>query len=296
MFSGSIVALVTPFSDREIDETALAGLVRHHLDNGTTGIVPVGTTGESPTLDNREHARVVDIVVQEVAGQVPVIAGAGSNSIAEAIEHTRKATLSGADGVLHVTGYYNRPSQEGIIRHFERLNAGTQLPIIVYNVPPRTIVDIVPETLARLAMLDQVAGVKDATGDLSRPLLESALINKHFCYLTGEDMTAVAYNANGGNGCISVTANVAPALCSHLQIACAQGNFTEALAIQRRLLPLHRALFMEPSPAGIKYACSLLGLCSPDCRLPMVELQQGTRRAIEQAMQALDLLDPAVAA
>jgi len=261
MFTGSIVALITPFSNNSPDESALVRLVRFHLDNGTHAIVPVGTTGEASTLSRREHERVIDIVVQEVGGQVPVIAGA-----------------------------YNRPHQEGIYQHFRALDARTKLPVIVYNVPPRTIIDILPETMARLAQLENIVGVKDASCDLSRPLKERLLIGDEFCLITGEDQTAVAYNANGGQGCISVTANVAPALCAELQNACASQDYGLALDIQLRLMPLHMALFSEPSPAGAKYACSLLGLNQPVCRLPIVQLTQTTKTAIEDAMLGLGLI------
>ncbi|OED40352.1 4-hydroxy-tetrahydrodipicolinate synthase [Chromatiales bacterium (ex Bugula neritina AB1)] len=290
MFNGSIVALITPFTDNEIDEKALTRLIHFHLDNGTDGIVPVGTTGEASTLSNREHKRVVDIVVKEVGRQVPVIAGAGSNNTAEAISYSRHAAESGADAALHVMGYYNRPGQEGIYQHFNVLDAAAEVPIIVYNVPPRTIIDIQPETMARLAGLSHIVGVKDATCDLSRPLRERALIEGSFCFLSGEDPTAVAYNAHGGQGCISVTANVAPTLCAAMQQACAEGRFDRALEIQMQLLPLHRALFLEPSPAGVKYACSLLGLCEADCRLPIVSIADSTKRVIESAMQSISLI------
>ncbi len=290
MFNGSIVALITPFSDNALDEAALARLVRFHLDAGTQAIVPVGTTGEAPTLSHREHERVVEIVVQEVAGQVPVIAGAGSYDPAQAILHTKHAAAAGASAALHVMGYYNRPNQEGIYQHFKALDAATDLPLIVYNIPPRAIIDILPETMARLAALANVVGVKDSTCDLSRPLKERLLIDGDFCFLTGEDQTAVAYNANGGQGCISVTANVAPKLCAQMQAACANQRFQDALDIQLQLMPLHQALFMEPSPAGVKYACSLLGLCEASCRLPIVELTDGTKSAIESAMRGLKLI------
>lgn len=290
MFHGSIVALVTPFDNGSIDEHALANMVKFHLDNGTHGIVPVGTTGESPTLSHKEHKRVVEIVTQEVANQVPVLAGAGSNNPAEAIEFTEHAAATGADAVLHVMGYYNRPNQEGIYQHFNAVASASTLPIVVYNVPSRTIIDILPETMGRIASLSNVIGVKDATADLSRPVRERLLIEKDFCFLSGEDPTAVAYNAQGGQGCISVTANIAPKLCSELQLACANQQYDEALAIQRRLMPLHRALFTEPSPAGAKYACSLLGLCEPECRLPIVKLSDNTKNKIKNLMKSLALI------
>ena len=289
MFHGSIVALVTPFREQALDEKALAGLVRFHLDNGTHGIVPVGTTGEAPTLSHEEQKRVIELVVHEVGGQVPVIAGAGSNDLAQAIEHSKAAAAAGADALLHVMGYYNRPNQEGIFQHFRALNDATELPIVVYNVPPRTVIDIQPDTMGRISKLSNVVGVKDATKDLSRPILEKLQIDKDFCFLSGEDPTAVAYNAQGGQGCISVTANVAPKLCSEMQQACIDRDYDRALEIQTQLMPLHQALFLEPSPAGAKYACSLLGLIMPECRLPIVELTSDTKDTIEKAMQLAGL-------
>lgn len=287
--SGSLVALVTPFSEGRVDEATLRRLVDWHVEQGTHGIVPVGTTGESPTLDAGEHRRVVEIVVEQVAGRIPVIAGAGSNNTREALEFDRHAAECGADAVLHVTAYYNRPSQRGIIAHFEALDAQGGPPIIVYNIPSRAVVDITVETMARLASLGRVAGVKDSTGDIARPVREGLRIGEHFIRLSGDDPAAVAYNAAGGSGCISVTANVAPALCAQLQRACAAGDFRAAGEIQRRLMPLHDALFLEPSPAGVKYAASLLGLCGADCRLPIVPLAESTRRAIRDAMAAVGL-------
>ena len=287
MFSGSIVALITPFNNAGIDRQALRRLVRFHLDHGTHGIVPTGTTGEAPTLSRREHADVTALVVSEVAGQIPVIAGAGSNNTVEAIELTRIAETSGADGALHAMGYYNRPNQEGIYQHFLALSQAANLPLLAYNIPARSIVDIYPETMARLAGLPNVVGVKDATCDMSRPVREQQLIPGEFDFLSGEDGTAVSYNAQGGKGCISVTANVAPGLCVEMQEACQQGEYARALQLQRRLMPLHSALFLEPSPAGVKYAASLLGHCEPDCRLPMVPLRPETRAAIEAALDVI---------
>lgn len=288
--SGSLVALVTPFSEGRVDEATLRRLVDWHVEQGTHGIVPVGTTGESPTLDAGEHRRVVEIVVKQVAGRIPVIAGAGSNNTREALEFDRHAAECGADAVLHVTAYYNRPSQRGIVAHFEALDAQDGPPIIVYNIPSRAVVDITVETMARLASLRRVVGVKDSTGDIARPVREGLRIGEHFIRLSGDDPAAVAYNAAGGSGCISVTANVAPALCARLQRACAEGDFRAAGEIQRRLMPLHDALFLEPSPAGVKYAASLLGLCSADCRLPIVPLADATRQAIRDAMAGVGLL------
>ncbi|MCB1644643.1 MAG: 4-hydroxy-tetrahydrodipicolinate synthase [Pseudomonadales bacterium] len=290
MFSGSIAALITPFTDNAVDESALARLVRFHIDNGTHGLVAAGTTGEAPTLSRQEHERVIDVVVYEAGGQLPVIAGAGSNNPVEAIELTRYAIRAGATATLHALGYYNRPGQAGILAHFRALSDATEGPILVYNIPPRAIIDITPETMAQLAELPDIVGVKDATSDLSRPLRERALAGEDFCLLSGEDITAVAYNANGGQGCISVTANLAPALCAQMQTACAAGNYAVALEIQHRLLPLHQALFAEPSPAGVKYAASLMGLSRPDCRLPMVPLTRTTQRQVQNAMADLGLI------
>jgi 4-hydroxy-tetrahydrodipicolinate synthase len=290
MIEGSLVALITPFLNDEIDEDALRKMVRWQIEQGTDGIVSMGTTGESATLNVKEHTRVTQTVVEETAARIPVIAGAGSNSTRSAINNNARAQEVGADATLHVAGYYNRPSQEGLFRHFEAVHTASSIPIIVYNIPPRAIVDIQPETMARIAALPRIVGVKDATGDLNRPILEGLLIDTEFSFLSGEDGTAVAYNVSGGNGCISVTANVAPSLCSQMQAACRKGDFKAAGEIQKRLMPLHQALFTEPSPAGVKYAASLLGLCNEDCRLPIVPLTDGAKLAIRDAMSKLDLI------
>ncbi|MCS5607527.1 MAG: 4-hydroxy-tetrahydrodipicolinate synthase [Alphaproteobacteria bacterium] len=291
MFKGSIVALITPFRDGQLDEDALRNLVNWHVDQGTDGIVPCGTTGESPTLSHDEHNRVVEIVVKEVSGRIPVIAGAGSNNTAEAISLTQHAQEAGADGVLHVAGYYNRPNQEGLYQHFKAVHDASDLPIIVYNIPPRAIVDILPETMARMANLPRIVGVKDATGDVARVSRERLLLGDGFCQLSGEDGTALAYNAQGGNGCISVTANVAPKLCAEFQKVCAAGNYVQALGMHENLMPLHLALFLEPSPAGAKYAASLLGLCEAEARLPVVPLTKSTADRVEAALKDVGLLD-----
>lgn len=290
MIQGSLVALITPFRNNEIDEDALANMVRWHIEQGTNGIVPMGTTGESATLNVKEHCQVTGIVVEQAAARVPIVAGAGSNDTRSAIYNNDHAQEIGADAALHVTGYYNRPSQEGLYRHFEAVHKSSRIPIIVYNIPARVIVDILPETMARIAALPRVVGVKDATGDLTRPILERMLIEDEFSFLSGDDGTAVAYNVAGGNGCISVTANIAPALCSQMQAACKEGNFAAAARIQQRLMPLHMALFTEPSPAGVKYAASLLGLCDEYCRLPIVPLSDGAKSAIRDAMSRLELI------
>ncbi|ASJ74060.1 4-hydroxy-tetrahydrodipicolinate synthase [Granulosicoccus antarcticus] len=291
MFAGSYVALITPMNaNGELDELALRKLVAWHIQNGTDGLVPVGTTGESPVLSAKEHRKIVRLVVKEAAGRIPVVAGCGSNNTSEALKFHDYAHKVGADGALHVTGYYNRPSQEGLFRHFEVLSKSNELPIIVYNIPARAIVDISADTMARLATLPTVVGVKDATTDLARPAVERQLITKPFSWLSGEDGTAVAYNAAGGNGCISVTANVAPALCASMHKACADNDFHTARDIQNSLMPLHQSLFLEPSPAGIKYACSRLGLCTDTVRLPIVTLQDSTKEKIDLALQSLNLL------
>jgi len=291
MFKGSIVALITPFRDGQVDEEALRKLVDWHVEQGTHGVVPCGTTGESPTLSHEEHGRVVEVVVDQVAGRIPVIAGAGSNNTAEAITLTRHAEEAGADAVLHVAGYYNRPNQEGLYQHFKALHDATDIPIIVYNIPPRAIVDILPNTMSRLAELPRIVGVKDATGDVARVSRERLLLGDDFCYLSGEDGTALAYNAQGGNGCISVTANVAPNLCAKFQEACLAHDYELALRLHDRLMPLHVALFLEPSPAGTKYAASKLGLCAAEARLPIVPLTEGTADKIDAAMAHAGLLD-----
>lgn len=290
MIKGSLVALITPFEKDAVDYAALRELVDWHVDQGTHGLVPVGTTGESATLSEDEHRQVVDTVVKTADGRVPVVAGAGSNNPHEAIAYSNYAAESGADATLHVAGYYVRPNQKGLLQHFEAVHDATELPIVVYNIPPRAAVDIEPRTMGRIAELPRVVGVKDATGDLTRPLREAQHISKPFSFLSGEDATAVAYNASGGNGCISVTANVVPALCAAMQTACLEGDYVRAMGIQQRLLPLHLALFREPSPAGAKYAVSLLERCSPDCRLPITTLTSETKREIEAAMSRLELI------
>ncbi len=290
MYEGSYAALITPMTEDGIDESALRKLVRWHIEQGTHGLVPVGTTGESPTLTMEEHTRVISIVVEESDSQIPIIAGAGSNNTREALVYNEHASRVGASATLHVAGYYNRPSQEGLYQHFKTLDENSDIPIIVYNIPPRAIVDISVETMARMAELPHIVGVKDATADLSRPLQERLVIDKPFSWLSGEDGTAVAYNVSGGRGCISVTANVAPALCAEMQQACLSGDFVAAMAIQQRLMPLHLSLFAEPSPAGVKYAVSLLGLCDDRCRLPVVPLSDATKAQIRQAMESLELL------
>jgi len=288
MFTGSYVALITPFRNGRIDETALVDLIEWQIENGTNGLVPMGTTGESPTVSHDEHKQVVKIVVEAAAGRVPVIAGAGSNNPVEALEYAQHAQKVGADGILCVAGYYNRPSQEGLFQHFKIIHDATDIPLVVYNIPPRVIVDIRPETMALLAQLPRIVGVKDATAELSRVSLERQLIKTNFNYLSGEDMTSVAYNAQGGMGCISVTANVVPTICASMQAACQQGDYATALQIHEQLMPLNIALFREPSPAGIKYAVSTLGLCSDEVRSPIMKPDDETRQTIRNALDSLN--------
>lgn len=290
MFSGSYVALITPFRNGRVDEKALRQMVNWHIEQGTHGLIPMGTTGESSTVSSAEHEATVRIVIEETAGRIPVIAGAGSNNPIEAVHYAQYAQEQGANAVLCVAGYYNRPSQEGLYQHFKYLHDHTDLPIIIYNIPPRAVVDIKADTMARIAALPRVVGVKDATGDITRISQERQLIKKPFAYLSGDDMNAVAYNALGGNGCISVTANIAPKLCSQLQTACANGDFRTALTIHEKLVPLHQALFREPNPTGPKYAASLLGLCTDEVRLPMVPLSEGTKAELKQCLAQLELI------
>ncbi len=290
---GSIPAIVTPMTDDgAVDEAALRRLVDWHVEQGSHGIVAVGTTGESPTLDHDEHKRVVEIIIEQAAGRLPVIAGTGSNSTDEAVELTRHAAGAGADAALVVVPYYNKPTQAGLYAHFRVVAEATpDLPILIYNVPGRTVTDISNETIVRLAKeMPNIVGIKDASGDLNRPSLLRLELGEEFIQLSGEDGTALGFNAHGGRGCISVTANVAPALCAEFQEAMLAGDYARALALQDRLMPLHKALFVETSPGPVKYACSLLGLCSPFARLPMVEIADTSKRAVEAAMRHAGLL------
>jgi 4-hydroxy-tetrahydrodipicolinate synthase len=292
MFKGSLVALITPMrADGSLDEKAFAELVDWQIKEGTHGVVPVGTTGESPTLSHAEHRRVVEIAIEVAAGRVPVIAGAGSNSTEEAIALTRHAKEAGADAALVVTPYYNKPTQEGMFLHYTAIADAVDLPVIIYNIPPRSVVDMSVETMARLAKHRNIIGVKDATANLTRPLHTRRACGDDFCQLSGEDHTALSYNAAGGHGCISVTANVAPRLCSQMQTAWAEGRLKDAMAIQNRLVPLHDALFAETSPGPVKYAASLLGKTSERCRLPLAPLMEPTRARVKAAMTEVGLLN-----
>ena len=292
MFKGSLVALITPMRpDGSLDEKAYSDFVEWQINEGTHGIVPVGTTGESPTLSHDEHKRVVEIAVQVSHGRIPVIAGAGSNSTAEAIELAQHAKEAGADAILVVTPYYNKPTQEGMFLHFSAIADSADIPMIIYNSPPRSVVDMSVETMARLAKHKNIIGVKDATANLVRPLHTRRACGDDFCQLSGEDHTALSFNAAGGVGCISVTANVAPRLCSEMQTAWMQGRFADAMAIQNRLVPLHDALFSETSPGPVKYAASLLGKTSEKCRLPLAPLMEPTRARVRAAMTEVGLLN-----
>jgi 4-hydroxy-tetrahydrodipicolinate synthase len=289
MFSGSIVALVTPFRNGAIDEQAYLDLVEWHVGQGTHGFVPVGTTGESPTLSHAEHERVVKLCVEAVGRRRPVIAGTGSNSTDEAISLTRHAREAGADAALIVTPYYNKPTQDGLIAHYKAIHDAVDLPIIIYNIPGRCVIDMTPETMATLARLPNIIGVKDATTDIVRPLLTARACGSEFCQLSGEDANALAFLAHGGHGCISVTANVAPALCATMHEAWRAGRADEALAIHRRLLPLHAALFCESSPVPTKYAMSRLGRCTDEVRLPLIGLSERGRAQVDAALMAVGL-------
>jgi 4-hydroxy-tetrahydrodipicolinate synthase len=284
MFVGSIVALITPFRNGSLDEDAYRALIEWHIEQGTDGLVPCGTTGESPTLNHEEHKNVIEVCVRTAAGRVPVIAGTGSNATDEAIELTRHAKEVGADAALVVTPYYNKPVQEGLYQHYKAIHDSVDLPIIIYNIPARCAVDMNVETMARLAKLPNIIGVKDATQDLARPIRTRIAIGPDFCQLSGEDGTALPFLAAGGHGCISVTANVAPALCAEVQKAWRDGDIATAQSLHERLMPLHSALFCETSPAPVKYAASLLGKCSSDVRLPLVEISDSSKEVVRQAM------------
>jgi 4-hydroxy-tetrahydrodipicolinate synthase len=283
-FSGSYTALVTPFSNGEVDEAAFRKLVDWQITEGTHGLVPVGTTGESPTLSHDEHKRVVEACIKEAKGRVPVIAGAGSNNTIEAVDFARHAEKAGADAVLVVTPYYNKPGQEGLYQHFKAINDAIGIPIFIYNIPPRSVIDMSVDTMKRLYELKNIAGVKDATANLARVSMQREAMGPDFIQLSGEDATALGFMAHGGHGCISVSSNVAPRLCAEFQTACLNGDYATALKIQDRLMPLHTALFIETNPSGPKFALSQLGMIAEDVRLPMVPLTAPTRAKIHQAM------------
>lgn len=291
MFRGSITALVTPFDGEQVDEKSFQSFVDWQIKSGTKALVPTGTTGESPTLSHPEHDRVVKLCIEAAGGRVPVMAGTGSNNTAEAIRLTRAAKDAGADAALIATPYYNKPSQDGLYAHYEAIHNAVDIPIYVYNIPGRSIVDISPETMGRLAKLENIVGVKDATGDVGRVSYQRMTCGADFSQLSGEDATAIGFNAHGGVGCISVTANVAPELCAQMQEASLSGDFAKAIEIQDRLMPLHNAMFMEPSPAPAKFALSLLGQCKTDIRLPLVGASDVAKAAITSAMRHAGLIN-----
>lgn len=293
MFKGSMPALITPFdSNGSVDEKAFRDLVEWQIQEGSHGLVPVGTTGESPTLTHDEHKRVVELCVEVANKRVPVIAGAGSNNTSEAIDFVQHAQKAGADGVLVVTPYYNKPSQRGLKAHFGAIAEATSLPIIIYNIPGRSIIDMSVETMAELFEAhENIVGLKDATGDLSRPSKQRHSVGKDYIQLSGEDMTAIGFNAQGGVGCISVTANVAPRLCSQMQEAALAGDYAKALEVQDKLIPLHSALFVEPNPGAAKYALSLMGKCENIQRSPLVPIEASTQALVRDAMVHAGLIN-----
>jgi len=290
-FKGSFTALVTPFKNGSVDEGAYRGLIDWQLAEGTNGLVPVGTTGESPTLSHAEHQQVVEWCIEQARGRAPVVAGAGSNSTAEAVQMAQDAEKAGADAVLVVTPYYNKPTQEGLYQHFKAVNDAIGIPIIIYNIPPRSVIDMSVDTMQRLFELKNIAGVKDATASMVRVSQQRQAMGAGFNQLSGEDATALGFMAHGGHGCISVTANVAPRLCAEFQGACLKGDFASALKLQDKLMPLHHALFIETNPAPAKYALSILGKCAETVRLPMVPLAEKTRVAVREAMVHAGLIN-----
>ncbi len=290
MFKGSFVALITPFKDTMVDEPAFQSLVEWHLEQGTDGLVPCGTTGESPTLSHAEHMRVTELCIEVARGKVPVVAGAGSNSTEEAIHLTRHAKEAGADAALVVTPYYNKPTQEGLYQHYKAVHDAADLPILIYNIPGRSIVDMSVETMARLAELPNIVGVKDATSDLARPLKTRMVIGPEFCQMSGEDATVIPFLAGGGHGCISVTANIAPRMCADLHKAWREGDRDTVMGLQDALMPVHLAMFCESSPAPAKYAASLLGKCSPELRLPLCEISDAGKAQVKGALTGAGLL------
>ena len=293
MFKGSNVALITPFKDNELDINAYIKLIHYHLENGTNGLVPAGTTGESPTLNHEEHQKVIEICVREAKGKIPVIAGTGSNSTEEAVNLTKHAEKAGADGVLVVTPYYNKPTQEGLYQHYKSINDNTSLPIIIYNIPSRCVIDMSVETMSRLFELKNIAGVKDATGDLNRLDQTIKKLGPEFIQLTGEDGLALKFNKRGGVGIISVTANIAPKLCSDMQKfskSKSDNEIKEAERIDQLLQPLHKSLFIESNPAPAKYAARLLGLCSDEIRLPLVKIKKETEELVKKSLSSAKLI------
>jgi len=294
MFKGSNVALITPFKDNKLDEENYIKLINFHLENNTNGLVPAGTTGESPTLSHKEHEKVIELCINETKGKIPVIAGTGSNSTEEAVALTKHAEKAGADGALVVTPYYNKPTQEGLYQHYKSINDNTSLPIIIYNIPSRCVIDMSVDTMARLFELKNIAGVKDATGDLNRLDQTIKKLGPEFIQLTGEDGLAFKFNKRGGVGIISVTANIAPKLCSDMQKyskSTTDNEIKEAERIDKILQPLHKSLFLESNPAPVKYAAMLLGLCSDEIRLPLVKIKKETQEEVKKALSSANLIN-----
>jgi len=290
MFKGSLTALITPFKDGTIDESAFCRIVEWQISEGTHGLVPVGTTGESPTLSHDEHKHIVELAVETAKGRVPVIAGAGSNATSEAVELARFAKQVGADAILVVMPYYNKPTQEGLFQHYKAINDAANIPIIIYNIPGRSVIDMSVATMTRCFELKNVAGVKDATANLARASQQRAAMGPEFNMLSGEDATALGFMAHGGHGCISVTSNIAPRLCADFQNACLGGDFRRALALQDRLMPLHEVLFCESNPGPVKYAAWRLGLCGPEVRLPLVPIAETSKAMIDAALAKAGLI------
>lgn len=292
MLKGALTALITPFSDKGgVDEKAFRNLVEWQIKEGIHGLVPVGTTGESPTLTHNEHKHVIEICVEQAKKRVPVVAGTGSNSTAEAIELARHAEKAGADAALVVTPYYNKPNQRGLYAHFAAIAEAISLPIIIYNIPGRSVIDMLPQTMGRLAGdFKNIVGVKDATGRIERVSEQRITCGEAFIQLSGEDATALGFNAQGGHGCISVTSNIAPRLCAEFQNACMEGDFASALVIHQKLMPLHKLLFVEPNPAVVKYAAAKLVLCKPLLRLPLVEIAPETAKLVDKALADAQLI------
>ncbi len=290
MFKGSFTALITPFKNGKLDEEAFQHFIEWQINEGTHGLVPAGTTGESPTLDYDEHKRVIELAVETAKGRVPVIAGTGSNSTDEAIELTEYAAKVGADAMLIVTPYYNKPTQEGLYQHYKAINDAVAIPIVIYNIPGRSVVDMSVDTMTRCFALKNVVGVKDATANLARTSQQRLAMGPEFNLLSGEDATALGFMAHGGHGCISVASNIAPRLCADFQNACLAGDYKTALALQDRLMPLHDAMFCEANPGPVKYAASRLGLCEAEMRLPLVPISQASQRIVDAALARVGLV------
>ena len=289
MLKGSIVALITPFKDNILDEDVYRKLIHYHIKNGTKGVVPGGTTGESPTLSHDEHRKIIDIAVKECSGKIPVIAGTGSNSTAEAVELSKYAEKAGSNALLVVTPYYNKPTQEGLYEHYKKINDNVGIPIIIYNIPSRSVIDMSVETMTKLYELKNITGVKDATGDLNRVEQQLKSMGKEFIQLTGNDDNALEFNKRGGVGSISVTANIAAKLCSDFQNSCAN-NFEGSEKLDKILQPVHTAMFIESNPSPVKYAASLLGMCNPDVRLPLVQVKEETKKKVSEALKVANIL------